>query len=233
MPWMIFMKNITTIIFLLFMTFGMYGQNQGQTLLVPPIEPIRPILDILKESKVPGSLEFYGKCESFVYPGFPDFPPMVAGSSTIGSPVQRIRLIFSKDPSMQVMQAPDGSIDMVEDNIPQDILNIKISDINFGGANGSGVYSPNLAVQFVLYSPEVRKFVMLHSISFPFYGGPVSFTPGPPNPARPHISSEFHDVTVRFLLNQIAKTFQNLWIYENCPTSAKGTRVVYMRFYQP
>lgn len=228
------MKNITTIIFLLFMTFDLYGQNQRAPVLVPPANPIQSVLNIMKESKASGSLEFNGKCESFVYPGFPDFPPMVADSPTIGLPVQRIRLIFSKDPSMQVMQAPDGSIEMMEDNIPQDILNIKISDINFGGANGSGVYNPNLAVQFVLYSPEVRKFVTLHSISFPFSGGgPISLILGPPNPARPHISSEFHDVTVRFLLNQIAKTFQNLWIYENCPTSAKGTRVVYIRFYQP
>ena len=228
------MRNITIITCSLLATLSMYGQDQHSRPLVPPVNPIQPVLNVLKEAKAPGSLEFFGKCESFVYPGFPDFPPMIADSPTIGLPVQRIRLIFSKDPSMQVMQAPDGSIEMMEDNIPQDILNIKISDIDFGGTNGSGVYSPNLAVQFVLYSPEVRKFVTLHSISFPFFGGgPISLILGPPNPARPHISSEFHDVTVRFFLNQIAKTFQNLWIYENCPTSAKGTRVVYIRFYQP
>ena len=212
----------------------MYGQNKGRTTLVPPIEPIRPILDIMKESKASGSLEFHGQCDSFVYPGFPDFPPMVADSPTIGSPVQRFQFIFSRDTAMRVLQAPDGSIDMMEDNIPQDILNIKISDVNFSGTNGIGVYSPNLAVQFVLYSPEVQKFVTLHSMHFPYYASIATGNlGGVPDQRLPHISSEFHNVTVRFLLKEIAKTFQSLWIYENCPTSAKGSRVVYIRFYKP
>ena len=225
------MKCMMAFIASMLVPLGMYGQGQRSTAPTPPIEPIRPVLNILSDSKAYGSIEFYGKCKDFYYPGFPDFPPMIADSPTIGSPVERLRSIFSGDPSMRINQASDGSIEMIEDNIPQDILDVKISDINFHGA--AGIYNANAAVNVVLYSPEVQNFVSLNSISFPYATNMISLLPGPPNPRLPHISSSFHNVTVRFLLNQIAKRFQNLWIYENCPTSAKGSRVVYIRFYQP
>jgi hypothetical protein len=228
------MRNITIITCSLLATLSMYGRDQHSRPLVPPVNPIQPVLNVLKEAKAPGSLEFFGKCESFVYPGFPDFPPIVPGDPTAGSPVQKLRSIFSRDPSMQINQLSDGRLQLIEDNIPQDILNIKIADINFS-ANGRYVNNPNGAVQQVLYSPEVQNFVTLHSIKFPYPQGGVAtgIFGGIPNPAIPRISAEFHDVTVEFLLNEIAKTFQNLWIYENCPTSAKGSRVIYIRFYQP
>jgi hypothetical protein len=228
------MRNITIITCSLLATLSVYGQDQHNRPLVPPVNRIQPVLNILKESKTPGSIEFFGKCESFVYPGFPDFPRM-ADSPATGSPVQKLRSIFSNDPSMQVRQVSDGSIEMIEENIPQDILNITIADIHFTGTNKSSVINnPNGAVNFVLYSPEVQKYIALHSISFPYSISMASgILGGVPDARLPQISSSFHNVTVRFLLNEIAKTFQNLWIYENCPTSAKGSRVVYIRFYQP
>jgi hypothetical protein len=213
----------------------MYGQDHRSTPLVPPPNPVQPVLNVLREAKAPGSLQFFGKCDSFVYPGFPDFPPMTADSPTSGSPVQRLRSIFSDDPAMQIRQAPDGSIEMIEDNMPQDFLDIKIGDITFNSTMTGGFNNPNGAVNFVLGYPEVQNFITLHSIRFPYSlnWGPYSHIMGVPDPSRPHISSRFQNVTVRFLLNQIAKTFQNLWIYENCPTSPGRSRVVYIRFYQP
>jgi hypothetical protein len=227
------MKCIFVFTVSLFATMGLCGQERHSPTPVLPVNPIQPVLNVLKAAKTTGSLQFRGKCESFDYPGFPDFPPMVDDNPTLGSPVQRLVSIFSEDPSMEVHQAPDGSIEMMEIGIPQDVLNITIADINFSGPHKSVVNNPNGAVNFVLHSPEVQNYIALHSISFPY---PVSMASGilggAPDPRLPQISSSFHNVTVRFLLNQIAKTLQSVWIYENCPTSAKGSRVVYIRFYK-
>lgn len=217
----------------LFATVGLCGQERHSPTPLPPANPVQPVLNVLKAAKTPGSLEFRGRCESFDYPGFPDFPPMIEDNPTLGSPVQRLVSIFSGDPSMEVREAPDGSIEMMEADIPQDILDITVSNISFRSASDMGIYNPNAAVNFILYSPEVQKFLTEHSIQFPFQGGVFTGIMGPPDPAKPHISSSFQSVTVRFLLNQIAASFHNLWIYENCPTSANGSRVVYIRFYQP
>ena len=228
------MKTLTKIAYSLVATFSMYGQDHRTAPLVPPPNSVQPVLNVLKDAKAPGSLQFFGKCESFVYPGFPDFPPMKADDPTSGPPVQRLRSIFSDDPAMQIRQAPDGTIEMIEENIPQDILDIKIGDITFNSAM-TGFNNPNGAINFVLGYPEVQNFITLHSIRFPYSlsWGPYSHIMGVLDPSRPHISSSFKNVTVRFLLNQIAATFQNLWIYENCPTSPGGSRVVYIRSYQP
>jgi hypothetical protein len=227
------MRNITIITCSLLATLSMYGQDQHSRPLVPPVNPVQPVINILKESKTSGSLEFFGKCESFVYPGFPDFPRM-ADSPVVGSPVQKLRSIFSDDPPMQVRQVSDGSIQMLEENIPQDILDIKIGNISFGNNKFRGLNNPNGALNLVLFSREVQDFVTLHSIDFPYHASMASgIFGGIPDPALPHISTEFHNVTVKFLLNQIAKTFQNLWIYENCPAREGRPRVVYIRFYQP
>jgi hypothetical protein len=229
------MKTLTVITCSFLVTLSMYGQGDRTAPLVPPPNPVQPVLNVLKEAKAPASLQFFGKCKSFSYPGFPDFPPMSVDSSASESPVQRLRSIFSDDPAMQIRQAPDGSIEMIEENMPQDILDIKIGGITFNSAMSGGFNNPNGAINFVLGYPEVQNFITLHSIQFPYplSGGVFSHIIGEPDRSRPHISSSFQNVTVRFLLNEIAKTFQNLWIYENCPTSPGGSRVVYIRSYQP
>ena len=39
--------------------------------------------------------------------------------------------MFANDEDMQVTQAPDGTIRMVEKSVPQDLLNVKIGHISF------------------------------------------------------------------------------------------------------
>jgi hypothetical protein len=227
------MKCLFVFTFSLFATLGVCGQARHSPTPVPPVDPIEPVLNVLKAAKTTGSLEFRGKCKSFSYPGFPDFPPMVEDNPTLGSPVQRLVSIFSKDSLMGVRQAADGRIEMMEIGIPEDVLNITIDNIDFSGPQKRVVNNPNGAVEVVLYSPEVQNYIALHSISFPYSVSMASGIPGGvPDPRLPQISSSFHNETVRFLLNQIAKTLKSFWIYENCPTSAKGSRVVYIRFYR-
>jgi len=200
---------------------------------------LQPILEVLNEANLSGSLEFSGRCESLGVRDFPDFPKFRAPAKSGGSPLQILREMFADDPAMQVTRDPDGTIRMIERGVPTDILNVGISYIPFDNGQAGGprpIYGGNVALSYILGAPEVELFMKAHHIEWPFpVFGPISdFSDAVPPavpPDVPHLWGPLDHVTFSGAMDYVLKAFPGIWIYENCPRSAAKKRVVYFRFY--
>jgi hypothetical protein len=206
---------------------------------------VQPILEILDKAKLSGSFVFTGHCDlgackpaQPIADCFPDFPKLRAAETPVNSAVQTVRGILTDAPAVQVTQDGDGTIRMNEAGVPTDLLNIKISHILFesNGANGQrGVFTANSALRYVLHAPEVLAFMKANDIEGPFDRGTRSGESVPGNagawpPDSAHISGSLDNVSLADALDYILKAFPGIWIYENCPQSGKGRRIVYIRF---
>ncbi len=192
---------------------------------------LQPILEILDKAKLSGSLEFSGMCD---LRDFPDFPQFRAPATSGGSPLQTLREILADDPTMQVTRASDGTIRMIESDVPTDLLSVRINRISFEGhgAAQSAVYTPNDAlIRAILRAPEVVAFVKDHNIEWPFAAGAISSNSGQWPPALPHISGSWDSLTLSQALDRVLRTFPGIWVYEDCPRSDEKNRIVYFRFF--
>jgi hypothetical protein len=77
------------------------------------------ILDVMSRAHLSGSLQYCNLPANTTPPG-PSTPPL-----------QALREMLADNKDMQVTQAPDGTIRMVEKTVPQDLLNVKIGHISF------------------------------------------------------------------------------------------------------
>ncbi|MDR3411510.1 MAG: hypothetical protein P4L87_11305 [Formivibrio sp.] len=193
---------------------------------------VQTILETLGNANISGSLEFTGHCNSLDYPDFPDFPRVRASANTGGDALVALRKSFASDPLMHVTQDTDGTIRMIERGVPADVLKFKVGHISFVNERG-GIYNANAALNFLLWSPDMKNFMETHNIRLPFEGGPISalFGSKPTAVDPPHIYGDLDNVSVADSLDRILKVFPGLWIYENCPQTNKRRRIVYFRFY--
>jgi hypothetical protein len=183
------------------------------------------IMSILSQAKLSGSLEYRGQC-SDVH-DFPDFPKLRIPRNNGSSPLQSLRNIFAGDPEMQVTQDPDGTIRMVEADVPTDLLNVRVRHISFAPRRaGDLIHYPTWGLQVILAEPEVADFVRSHSIRWQYEPWGLELT----LPSSEHISADLDNVTVSQAMDFVLQTFPGLWIYENCP-SEKGHRGVFFMFY--
>ena len=134
---------------------------------------------------------------------------------------------------MQVRQEPNGMIRMVERDVPQDLLAVKIKRVPFGAAEPRELltYDPRGALQVILSTPEVVAFMKEHDIGPPHGFENGSRTQSQPSPNDPHISGNLDNVTLSEALDYVLRTFPGLWIYENCPSEIRKRGVVFI-FYQ-
>ena len=200
---------------------------------IPGAMPLQPILEVLDEAKFSGSLEFTGHC---VVGHIPDFPLLRVTAASGSSPIQTLRKILGENPAIQVTQDKDGTVRMIENDVPTDVLNVRISHISF---EGSGVneqratYNPNEALRTILRAPEVAAFMKARNIEWPLHGGGVPGNSiGRWPPERPHISGSLDNVTVSKALDRVLKTFAGIWVYENCPGNDKTKRDIYFGFFR-
>jgi len=198
-------------------------------------EPI--IMSVLSKANVSGSLEYWGRCGKIMR--FWDYPQIRVPEGDAETAVETLRKIFADDPYMQVTQEENGTIRMVETDVPRDLPDLSISHISFdGGARGTTrpdgtlkiepwvLDDPNDALAFILSADDVRAFMKDRDI-----GPPYGLNPAHPSwPGSPRISGNLENVTLSQALDHVLKTFPGLWVYENCP-SEKRKRVVSFRFY--
>src|ERR1035438_3162698 len=106
-----------------------------------------------------GSLEYWGFCDPDK--DWPDFPEPRSVSNRKGSALDLLQWMFADDPKMQVTQERDGKIRMVEADVPQDLLQVKIHHISFSMpyTNGAIAHSGPMAVYALLNTPEVIAFM--------------------------------------------------------------------------
>jgi hypothetical protein len=171
------------------------------------VAPLQPLLAVLKRANVSGSLEFSGRCETGKAADWPHWRIL---KESVGSPLQVARETFADDPTMQVTQESDGTIRMVQNGVPTDLLNVKISHISFGSG---GVpfylsYSANSAARhIILETPEVVAYMTTHHIKPPM-GEPASGGNTPPPSYSPHMAGSFDDLTVSQAMDGLLRSFQ-------------------------
>jgi hypothetical protein len=202
---------------------------------------LQPMLEVLYEAKLSGSLEFTGSCDE----GFsPDLPPLRTITGRGGPTLQSLREIFRDDHAVRIEQDQTGKIRMVENAIPTDILNIKIRHISFDSTYRSGpetgVYTPNQALYVILHVPELAAFIKAHEIEIMATDSGISGGAGQLPPDSAHISGSLDNVTLSEALDRVLETFPGIWVYQNCPRKQSHSdlspwdnreRVVYFRFF--
>lgn len=189
---------------------------------VSKAEGIRILENVLTTAKVSGSLEYSGSCDF----GSRDFPNAQIPTKQSESPtIEIVGHVFRNDPRMKVWQDSNGMVRMVEKNVPQDLLKVRISHLLFKAdyLHVDASYNSWDAMLAVLETPEVTEYIRAERI-----GSPTQMIPGMrpvPPPASPRLPSELENVTVFEALDYILKTFPGLWIYQDCE-SANGRRMV-------
>jgi hypothetical protein len=193
---------------------------------------LQPMLEVLEKAKLSGSLEFTGNCDG-VFP--PDLPPFRTITGRGGSTLQTLRKILRDDHAIRVEQDQTGKIRMVENDIPTDLLNIKIRHISFDGTYAAGpengVYTPNQALYVILHVPELAVFIKARDIEILATDSGISGGAGQFPPDSPHISGSLDDVTLSQALDRVLETFPGIWVYQNCPDRDDRERAVYFRFF--
>jgi hypothetical protein len=189
------------------------GSSQGYAL---------EISDILGRAQLSGSLEYWGICDQV---GVPDLPKLRPSTGSEGSPVDQIRTMFAPDSMMQVIQASDGKIRMVEADVPDDFLNVKIHYVILPG-DGFGTTSARFAI---LKTPEVQSFLIDHNIGpTGNWGAHFAFSGPLFNPLH---QVELRDVTVGEAFDEVLAMYPGYWFYENCHDKS-GARIIDFGFYR-
>jgi len=154
----------------------------------PATSSVRTILEVLNKAHASGSLEFTGACTSLDYPNFPEFPHVSTPSELPESPVDALRALFLNTPHIHISKDQKGIFRLTEHGVQEDVLRLKISRISFENERG-GIYGANAALNFVLWSPDMKRYMESHNTRFPFEGGPISVLYGskPVSISLPHI----------------------------------------------
>jgi hypothetical protein len=205
------------VVFLLF--HYCFGQGRGGS----PPGYAHDISDMLGREQLSGSLEYWGVCDwsNFV----PDLPKIRPASGTENSAVDRIRAMFAVDNMMRVTQERDGKVRMVETDVPDDLLNVKIHHIVLPG----DIFGTASARFAIVNTPEVQNFRIEHKIGPKAeWGGGFSFE-GPLS--KPVAQLELNDVTVAEAFDKVLEMYPGYWLYESC-RDKDGARIAYFGFYK-
>ena len=184
---------------------------------------------VFSKAHASGSLEYWGVCNSKEF--YPDFPKLKKTPGQDGPAVELLQAMFSADPYMRVSRDADGKIRMVEEDVPSDLLDVKISHLRFPAE----YHGPNIAVIAIMKTPEVMAFRREDNIGpdVDWGGGGPGF--GFPSdafaPSKPSVIGDLHDVTVKEALDYVLLTFHGFWFYENCKSPAGG-RTVLLGFFE-
>src|ERR1700694_4269493 len=199
---------------LLFLVGSCFSQDKGgvdQRVALPVVQKI------LSSAQLSGWLEYWGFCD--VDKGWPDFhePRTVSGNE--GSALDVLQEMFADDTKMRVTQERDGKIRMMETDVPQDLLEVKIHRLSFPSDYHSGA----MALYAIVNTPEVIDF-MDHNI-----GRKVAWEGwGLPGQIVIHgtsVPGELNDVTVAQALDYVLQTFPGFWFYQNCHNPDGGRKI--------
>jgi len=197
------------------------GQERGGA---PPGDGYMLIGGVLSKAHASGSLEYWGVCN--FRESYPDFPKLRAVPDHEGSAVELLQERFSEDPEMRVSQDADGKIRMIEEDVPNDLLDVKIHHLRFSVE----YHGPSSAIIDIERTPEVMAFRREHNIGPRADGGPgFSYSSDAFARDKPSVIGDLSDVTVKQALDYVLATFHGFWIYESCKSSGGG-RTVYLGF---
>lgn len=183
---------------------------------------LRQIDGLLSSAEVSGSLIYQGFCGSAT----PEAPPVRAAQST-GPPTKVLQEMLADIPYMRVTQEPSGLVRMTATDVPTDLLDFKIHDMQFASPSDDNSinHGPNMAWIAVEMNSEVKAFRNARGIGPYGYGFTI---PGNAS-SGPVVYGHLKDVTVSQALDYILQTFPGFWIYENC-VDQEGERTVRVSF---
>jgi len=202
---------------LLFLIGSCLSQDKAgvdQTVALPVVQKI------LSRAQLSGSLEYWGVCD-VNKPRPPEFPKLRAVSGHEDSALEALQAVFADDTKMRVTRDSDGKIRMVEADVPNDLLEVRIHHLSFP----SDYYGPRMALNAILHTPEVRRYRMEHNIG-PKTAWEEGFgLPGDAASFQPSVRGELNDVTVAQALDYVLQTFPGFWSYGNCRDESGGRTV--------
>jgi hypothetical protein len=197
------------------------GQGKGglyQGAAVPMVQKV------LSGAQLSGSLEFWGDCDTaWPRPEFAGLRP-VTGKEV--SALDSLREMFADDAEMRVTQDANRTIRMIEADVPQDFLEVKIHHISIPSSYHSGA----MAVYYILNTPEVTDFMdrnIGREVAWMGWG-----MPGQIAMYGPSVPGELNDVTVAQALDRVLLAFPGFWTYENC-RDPEGRRTISVGFHVP
>jgi hypothetical protein len=207
--------------------FSEFGKGQSQSLQhrsKAENEALVSLSSTLESLDCQAVIEYSGKCYR---PGTIIASPVLLNAS----PIRRedaagtIQQLLSKDTRFTITSDPDRIFTIAQD-IPQDLLNLRIREIEF---TKQQQYEPRDASDAVLNAPEVQAYFKAHHISVAnSWGGFVAR----PNSNLPHLDPRIENTTVLGAVKIILKAFPtyiHLAIYRECSTSG-GRRMVAIGF---
>jgi len=189
------------------------------------------VAEALSKAQVSGSLEYWGRCEA--HKAYPDFPKLRWPTGHDSLPLEFLQAMFDVDPYMRVTQEADGKVRMIETDVPNDLLNIKIHHLSFfpeDAEKSDSVHGPNMALLAILQAPEVLAYGKAHNIEGLPYSDTRIFLPGNCCGGGQVVHGELVNVTVSQALDYVLQTFPGFWLYENCQHSAGGRKVFFNFF---
>ncbi len=178
--------------------------------------------DVLYRAHTSGSITYRGDCES--HGASEDLPALRTPRNKDASPVQTLREMFADDPTMRVMQEPDGKIRMADRNVPTDLLEVKIRHISFT----SSITTSSAALWEILWAPEVEAFMKTRNIG-PMLPDNFSFSILLGSDSKPMVARDLDNVRVSQALDYILQSYPGFWTYEDC--AGRGGRTVFFRFF--
>jgi hypothetical protein len=208
---------MTFVLLLVGCCFSQEKAGVDQTVAEPEVR------NILSRAQLSGSLEYWGLCD-ISKPRPPELR-LRPVSGNEGSALEVLQEMFADDPKMRVTQESDGKIRMVETDVPQDLLEIKIRHLSFPPLYQSrAIYHTGaMAVYAILNTQEVIQF-MDHNIGrkVPWEGWGM---PGQIAIDGPSVPGELNDVTVAHALDYVLETFPGFWVYQNCHNPDGGRKI--------
>jgi hypothetical protein len=189
-----------------------------QTVAVPEVQKI------LSNAQLSGSLEYWGLCDT-AKPRLPELK-LRPVSGHQGSALDILQEMFADDPKMWVTQEGDGKIRMVETDVPNDFLEVKIHHLSFPPNYHSGA----MALYAILNTPEVIEFMNRNigqKTAWEGWGLPGQIVVG--RFCASVWPAELNDVTVARALDYVLGTYPGFWSYQNCYT-AEGARKISVSF---
>jgi hypothetical protein len=212
----------TTLVFMLLTTCE--SQDRSVT---SARDGIPLVMATLSRAHLSASLEYSGvACETMR-----DFPKLHLPMRSTASALQSLRDLFSDDPKMQITQERDGTVRMRENDVPHDLLDLRITHVSFTGEpkRSMSIYDPTEAMWAILWNPQVKQFEAEHNIESPPEG--VNLPHAPFTTESPHITGNLDNVTLSQALDYLFGAFPGLWIYEDCPGKEWSKRVASFSFF--
>jgi len=203
------------------LSIGSYGQEQSpQRRSEAENEALASLSSTLESLNCQAVVAYSGKCYK---PGTIIASPIELSPGPIRGedPAGTIQRLLSKDRRFTITSDQDR-IFTIAQNLPQDLLNLRIREIDFTKPQQ---YEPSEAMDAVLNAPEVQAHLKAHHISVANSWGGFVARPGSD---LPHLNPRIENTSVIEAVKTILKTFPRytrLALYRECSTSDGGRMV--------